>query len=270
MARQGAVACPPAGGLRRVKRVGGEILRRLGLYPAAADRAARLLAGCQEEIAARRLKADPDDYYASRYRREESLYWRHVPRWICEDFPAASPRLKCLDVGCAYGTLLLYAVKLLRCEAYATDCTGYLERSLIRDYGIHYAIHNVEREAFPWNVRFDLILFTEVLEHLNFNALPTLRQLRGLLAQGGRLYLTTPDAAQWGRQQKYYLRYDQLPMPPGDTRLPVVDDHIWQFDREELLGLVADAGFRVERSDYAPGTGRRHFNVVLSAAEHEL
>jgi SAM-dependent methyltransferase len=230
----------------------------------------RLVWECQEEITARRCKSGPDSCdYGSRYRCAELGYWQHVPMWMYEDFRKRLLRgepTRCLDVGCAYGTLLFYAIKLLGCDAYAVDFMPYLEPSLIADYDIRYAINNIEREPFPWPVRFDVILLTEVLEHLNFQAGPTLAKLRALLAPGGRLYLTTPDAAEWGKQTKYYASYADLPMPLADAQVPVVDDHVWQFDADELVDLVAAAGFRIIRREYSPGCGSRHFNLTLMAS----
>ncbi len=168
--------------------------------PGAADGSVRtphvdpyqVLFDCQKEITARTATPEPRDYgYAPKYRDSELGYWAHIPRWLSQDFrQAAGGRgLRCLDVGCAYGTLLLYAAKSLGCELYAIDFIRYLDVSLIDDYNIHFRINNIEREAFPWPVQFDMILFTEVLEHLNFQAKPTLKKLRRLLKPGGRLYL---------------------------------------------------------------------------------
>ena len=73
----------------------------------------QVIRDCQEEIAVRRSTPGPDSYgYAVRYRPDELGYWLHIPRWMYEDFRERSARggsLRCLDVGCAYGTLLLYA-----------------------------------------------------------------------------------------------------------------------------------------------------------------
>jgi SAM-dependent methyltransferase len=232
----------------------------------------RVLHDCQQEIASRRNTPGPDIHrYASRYRRAELGYWQHIPRWMREDFadrPADARQLQCLDVGCAYGTLLLFAVKLLGCKPYAIDFVNFIDSSLVNDYDINYAINNLEREPFPWDTRFDVILFTEVIEHLNFNAVPTLKKLRGLLAPGGRLYLSTPDASQWGRQTKYYARYADVPFFSADAPRPVIDDHVWQFDETELKQVVNDAGFRIVRQDYAPGNRMRRFPFPGRRARH--
>ena len=229
-----------------------------------------VMSDCQDEITARRETPGPDiSNYGARYRPVELGYWQHIPQWIYEDFgrrSAPERQLQCLDVGCAYGTLLLFAVKLLGCKPYAIDFVNFIDPSLVKDYGIQYSINNIEREPFPWDICFEIILFTEVLEHLNYNAVSTLKKLRNLLAPGGRLYLSTPDASQWGRQTKYYSRYPDVPMFSADSQHSVIDDHVWQFNEIELKQVVSDAGFRIVRHDYSPGTGMRHFNVTLAAA----
>jgi predicted SAM-dependent methyltransferase len=48
---------------------------------------------------------------------------------------------------------------------------------------------------------------TEVLEHLNFHPVPTLKKVYNLLSENGALYLSTPDAYEWGKVNKYYQGY---------------------------------------------------------------
>ena len=104
-------------------------------------------------------------------------------------------------------------------------------------------------------------MLTEVLEHLNFHPVPTLRKLRSLLAEDGRLFLSTPDSAEWGRVTKHYGSLAEIP-PPQPGR-PLVDDHVWQYSRSELLSVVREAGLDVVRFAYAPGVVSRHLCVCL-------
>jgi SAM-dependent methyltransferase len=202
-------------------------------------------------------------HYLAAYGIEEFRYWSQVPGWIYEDTRDRRPK-RCLDVGCAYGTLLLYTKMLTGCDAYGTDfIEGYMSPRLLQKYDIRYCISNVELSSIPWQESFDLIIFTEVLEHLNFQAAPTLRKVAERLTAGGRIYLTTPDAAEWGRVTKYYASYVELPQPVDDGRQPI-DDHVWQFDVGELLDVVHAAHLRVVRFAYSPGPGLRHFNLTLA------
>lgn len=200
-------------------------------------------------------------YYQQSYRAEEHLYWAHLPGWIAA-FAAAHPIAAALDVGCAYGTLLVYAMRAARCAGYALDFKDtYLSRGLIESMPIEFAVANIELDPIPWSRRFDLILFTETIEHLNFQAAPTLTKLHEALSPGGRLFLSTPDSADWGRNLKYYRSYSELPAPEQSRRGAVVDDHVWHFNRAELEGLLHESGFRILRLKQSPGVGGRHFNI---------
>lgn len=222
-----------------------------------------LLAEAQAEISAR----DPHPYYLQAYRAAEFAYWSEIPAWMAEDFTERRIR-RCLDIGCAYGTLLRYVQLLTGCEAFGIDFVDtYLSPSLRSAGGIRFAVCNIELDALPWPPGFDVIVLTEVLEHFNFHPVPTLRKISGLLSPGGLLYLSTPDASQWGRVYKYYSSYRSMPMPAESLRHRIVDDHVWQYDRQELLEIMRDAGLHILRWSYSPGVVHRHFNLTLTVRE---
>jgi SAM-dependent methyltransferase len=218
-----------------------------------------LLAQCQDRVA----ETEPNPYYLSAYRAAERAYWSLIPEWMREAALQTTPR-SCLDVGCAYGTLLLYAQRLTRCEIYGLDFLDcYLSPALIDAANIRFAVGNIELDPLPWAHRFDWIIFTEVLEHLNFQPVPTLLKLSAALTEGGRLYLSTPDAAHWGSTFKYYRHFADIPWPDASLRAGIIDDHVWQYSADELHDIIRAAGLRIIRTGYSPGIGARHFNVVL-------
>jgi SAM-dependent methyltransferase len=221
-----------------------------------------ILRDCQDEIAA----LDPHPHYLKAYRREEEHYWRHIPRWLTEDAGRRTIETV-LDIGCAYGTLLLFAKHLTAGDAYATDfVSDFLSPAVIAKHALQFRVNNIELDPFPWDRRFDAIIFTEVLEHLNFCPVPTLRKIAGLLNADGRLYVSTPDAAEWGRVTTCYSSWKQMPWPSEDLRSRVFDGHVWQFDESELTEVMTDASLKVVEFDYAPGVCGRHFNMVLKVA----
>ncbi|MGZ4861541.1 MAG: class I SAM-dependent methyltransferase, partial [Halobacteriota archaeon] len=136
-----------------------------------------------------------------------------------------------------------------------------ISSTLIRQYSLHFVQNNIELDPLPWNEPFDVIVLSEVIEHFNFHPLPTLKKIRSLLVNRGRLYLSTPDATQWGRTN-YYKTLAEIPQPSSDGH-ELVEDHIYQFNRRELLAVLKEAGFTVERCAYAPGVFGRHFNLSL-------
>jgi SAM-dependent methyltransferase len=214
------------------------------------------IAAIQEQLAS--LDA-PGGYYATTYRPTETGYWASLPEWMRMD--ARSHRAaRVLDIGCGYGTLLALAADIYMAEPHCMDLKRYLPE-FGKARGFYFTAGNIQLDPIPAPGRFDVIVMTEVLEHFNFDPLPTLRKIHNALAPNGVFFLTTPDAAAWGRQTKYYKRFRDL--PPADVSKPFIDDHIWIYNKTELLDLLQKAGFRVTRFAYS-GVGHRHFNLALS------
>lgn len=208
------------------------------------------------------LNLNPHPAYTLRYNNEEFFYWLFIPKWLYDDSKQLK-RLKCLDIGAAYGTLALFSkLSLNDCEVYCIDFTNeYISDSLTNRYNINFSVTNIELDILPWESKFDVIIFTEVLEHLNFHPVSTLKKIRGLLNNNGVLYLSTPDASQWGRVTKYYSNLSDIPPPTPGT--PAIDDHVWVYNKQELLSVVEAAGFKIRHFAYSPGTLGRHFNLAL-------
>lgn len=224
-------------------------------------RVRRAVRSAQRLVAA----SDPNPHYAAAYRDAETRYWEHIPGWIVDDFGDSGASAS-LDVGCAYGTLAVYTQLVTGCDAYAVDFVPhYMSDRLVRSQGLHYAIANIELDPIPWERQFDIIIMTEVIEHLNFQARPTLERLAATLTPGGRIYMSAPDAAEWGPNHERYHRYADLPEPSEGLRSTVVDDHIWHFTEEELRAVIDAAGLDVVRFAHSPGVEARHLNFTLAA-----
>ena len=210
----------------------------------------------QNEIA----KADGlKGYYATTYSKEEALYWKQIPGWIRED--AANRKVKrVLDIGCGYGTLLGFAAQTYAAEGFCMDFNPYMRPAYSDPRKLTFRKGNIELDAIPWKESFDTIIMTEVLEHFNFNPSPTFEKIHSALAAGGVLFLSTPDEKEWGREIKYYKNISAMPMP--DRTAKVVDAHVFIYSKAEITKLLTDAGFRIEKFDYSPGVGHRHFNVM--------
>lgn len=214
------------------------------------------IAQVQSEIA----KADgAQGYYAKTYSKEETLYWKQIPGWIRQD--AATRKVKrVLDIGCGYGTLLGFAAQTYSASGFCLDSTEYIRPAFAGPRKLVFRKGNIELDAIPWKEQFDTIVMTEVLEHFNFSPVPTLQKIYGALVPGGVLFLSTPDEKEWGREFKYYKTISAMPMP--DRAAKVMDAHVFIYSKAEVTKLLNDAGFRIEKFDYAPGVGHRHFNVM--------
>jgi 2-polyprenyl-3-methyl-5-hydroxy-6-metoxy-1,4-benzoquinol methylase len=108
---------------------------------------------------------------------------------------------------------------------------------------------------------FDLVLFTEIAEHLDHSALlRSLSSLRTVIAPEGRLILTTPNLLALGNRLRFLLGVGDRPFwGDGQANLDAaLFGHIVNYDARRLHRLLLDSGFRVERSytfDYEPESG---------------
>ena len=118
-----------------------------------------------------------------------------------------------------------------------------------------YAVMNLECSEYPFpDASFDVILFCEILEHLVVDPIPVFSKLRRLLAPGGEIIVTTPNAvrlvnvAHMFHGTNYFDRYH--------PEIGVHGRHNREFTVEELNVLLTDAGFKVtqcftkDRHDY--------------------
>lgn len=199
-------------------------------------------------------------HYLADYRAQESFYWSFIPGWMAEDWRDNPPN-RVLDIGCAYGTLLLYARRLTQCDVYGVDfISEYANQELFAKWLMHWAKCNIELEDLPWDVKFDAVIMTEVLEHFNFQPSPTLARIAQMLEPKGVVYLSTPDSDYCGRITHHYNSLAELPMP--NRRTAIIDDHVWHYNKAEVETILWGAGLRIVRFDRAPGVHRYHINLA--------
>lgn len=208
------------------------------------------------------IKCSPSPLYLSGYKQSEISYWINIPKWIYQEYLNKKEVKDVLDIGCAYGTLALYTQQLFNCNIYLTDfMDNYISTVLIDKYKLQFQKNNIEREIFPWDKKFDIIIFTEVLEHLSLHPLGTLKKIKNLLNEDGILFLSTPDAYEWGKTTKYYNSLEEIPVSPLNDK--IIDDHVWQYSYDELKDILEKCGFAIEKFAYSPGGSARHFNLQI-------
>ncbi|HBM79924.1 MAG TPA: hypothetical protein DD426_03650 [Clostridiaceae bacterium] len=213
----------------------------------------KIISSVQSDI----LELCENGYYKLAYMNEEKKYWPCIPSWMLDE--KSNNRIKnILDIGCGYGTLSITAKLLYKCNVCCMDfINAYLSKKIIDKYNLNFKIGNIETDRIPWNFKFDIILLTEVIEHFNFNSLPTLIKIREALSDNGSLFLSTPDAEYYGRPD-YYRNYKNMPAPKKG--IPIRDCHIYVFNKRELLDIFDKTGFSISRLQK---TESHHFNIKL-------
>jgi SAM-dependent methyltransferase len=169
------------------------------------------------------------------YQLKHSPYSSHS--LLLDSLPPNGAGRRVLDVGCAGGYLgAILASRGYRVTGIDSPCAGR--------GGFPESVELIEADLDlglpPLSGRFDFVICADVLEHLRQPAL-LLRDLRGVLASGGRLAASLPNSGH------AYFRWTVL-----RGRFPAEDRGL--FDRTHLrfytwhgwTELFAAAGFRIE------------------------
>lgn len=164
--------------------------------------------------------------------------------------PDASARV--LDIGrselTAYLTNFYQNIHTLGLDP-ATDDGGHREVSAM-DAVPHITfdlLNSAAVSTWPQTAAFDLIVFSEVIEHLSVAPEYVFAALSSLLADQGILICTTPNAADIGKRIKMAFGrnpYDRLRLYANNP------GHVREYTRQELCEIAASVGLRCTSHSY--------------------
>lgn len=120
-----------------------------------------------------------------------------------------------------------------------SQCDDYFEVDLERPYEIE------EKIVTPGN-SYDVVIFTEVLEHLLVHPVELFKQLGQLLRQKGFIYLTTPNFFSRANMTRLQNLENPSPMYPPSGGNWDAHYHFREYSLKELLELVQQARLNVE------------------------
>jgi SAM-dependent methyltransferase len=178
------------------------------------------------------------------------------------------PGLKVLDVGCIPGHLGSALAKM-GCEVHGLSCEVEYNRSIFKTPDIEDIREcNIETDSFPYqDSYFDLVLFTETIEHLPFSPLPALREMHRVLKKDGYLLLTTPNDLYIDRRISrikssllFKSSFTDLKGLKARLELPnVYSTHHLKYTIKEINAVLEWTGFQVVKEAFFPrstGFGR--------------
>jgi len=161
----------------------------------------------------------------------------------------AHPGRKFLDIGSLFGYNCLGA-KLIGYEASGLDLPKYVSTFAPRfqAQGIENRAADLKKEAIPWpDESFDVVLASEVLEHLSFHPARLFSEAARVLKLGGRLIVTTPNLIRLNNVAKMLL---------GRSINWDIRDNYWdgahrrEFTAAELRELVKGSGLTLESVEF--------------------
>jgi len=153
------------------------------------------------------------------------------------------PQAKILDIGCYPPHLFT----LLKTQGFDLFGLSSPHESL---HLPQTKISNIETDPLPYSQNtFDLIIFTEVLEHLSVHPNQILCQFKTILKKDGYLLLTTPNVLRsqnlfsliFGKN--IYFPLFQLNQNPNHR-------HQREYSQKELIGLFKTLNFKIIKSDF--------------------
>ena len=110
---------------------------------------------------------------------------------------------------------------------------------------------DLEKDKIPYeDDSFDLVIYTEVLEHLKTGHLESLREMNRILKKDGSIILTTPNIKS--------LR--KLLFGKGQIDLNV---HPHEFEMNELLDITKKANFKIIYKEYMPYYSKNSIKYLI-------
>jgi 2-polyprenyl-3-methyl-5-hydroxy-6-metoxy-1,4-benzoquinol methylase len=169
------------------------------------------------------------------YPRYRNRYWELMKVYASLTGPAP---VSMLDIG--GGQFAIMARALWNDECTVADLGGK-NYDFLREHGVEPVEWNLYLNEQPFTNRFDMIIFSEVIEHVPLPGHVLLERLRLALRPGGRLICTTPNLHR-ARNVVYMIIGRQifdLYMIPTEHGL----GHFLEYSREHLDWHFHEAGF---------------------------
>lgn len=186
-----------------------------------------------------------------------------------------------LEIGSFLGAVSI-ALKQLGYTVHASDIPEFQRsaslQALYAKHGIPFAGVNLRKYQLPYESRsLDAVILCEVMEHLNFNPLPMLKEINRVLKKDGYAYIAMPNQACYvnrvrlllGKSIHHPVQYFFNQLDRRDNM--VVGLHWREYTLAETVTLVSKMGFEITRADYfwEPGEHKiRSLRALLERVAH--
>jgi SAM-dependent methyltransferase len=209
------------------------------------------------------MDAEVHDHDEASSLRKSRTRFRDTLRLIRPELENPGSR-RFLDVG--GGQVAWLVAPCFPGRTFAADLSGVFAAESER-LGVPMRVWNIIDGDAPFEAAsFDLVAFTEVLEHLPPPPFPYLRRIGRLVRPGGVLLFSVPNLAAFWKRWKFLL-FGRSPLKLGERYhdRAGIPDHIREYTVAEVRHLLAACGFEIERlrtGDYGHGWRRRATTVL--------
>lgn len=148
---------------------------------------------------------------------------------VLDEFEKFRKTNKILDVGCGPGLFLIEAKKR-GWEVYGTEYTDK-QLEYLENKGIKTLKGKLKDDSFEDEI-FDVIIYSEVIEHIN-NPLEEMKHFHRLLRKGGLVYITTPN---FNAIERFLLK--------GNYNIIEYPEHLCYYTPKTINILLTRSGFK--------------------------
>lgn len=164
----------------------------------------------------------------------------------------ANPGAKLLDLGCApfFATISL---RRLGYDVVGVDIDPERFAPMPTTAGIDVRKCDIETDRLPFpDHYFDLVLFSEVFEHLRIDLIATVTEVHRVLKPGGYLLCSSPNFLEFRRLFRLLLRQQTSSIYEAYSRLRVTGHmgHVREYTARDVEEFMKRVGFRCERRIY--------------------
>lgn len=197
----------------------------------------------------RKLKVEEAEAYIELDKEKEIAYMEtlqyHFVK-ILSAIPDSPAPLRLLDIGTTPFTLFIKA-KYPHYEVSTLDRTNLLA-GRCESGGVRLESCNLDQDPFPFqDEHFDVVVFTEVLEHIFRPPTEVLTEARRVLRPGGKLILSVPNIAKLFNRLKLLVGVTPLPDPDDQMKGGWVHGHghIHEYTMREITSLLEGCKFEI-------------------------
>ena len=199
-------------------------------------------------------KSGPPSRYLASHRHEYLRTVQDIHRHFARDLESGKD-VRILEIGTFFGAASI-ALSRLGFSVTASDVPEYIEMPEQHRRFSHEGIstHAMRLEDyiidFP-DETFDAVVMCEVLEHLNFNPLPLIKEINRVLRTGGLFCLALPNMASIYNRRKLIFGksigvsvqgfFNQL--DPG--KLEIANGHWREYTAQDIRDMLLPLGFRI-------------------------
>lgn len=174
------------------------------------------------------LEDEPLNYLS----QSEDMYWA-IQQYLLKQ---KGKQLKILEVGCGFG-YLTYALHKAGFDVLGIDISQVAIDNAIKRYGSLYKCIDLKKHALELqDEKYDLVIFTEVIEHIE-NVQEFMSAAKSSIKSNGKLLLTTPNRTAYPKQILW------------ETEPPPI--HLYWFSEKSIMHLAKNLKMRASFLDFS-------------------